>query len=137
MHFSHIALNCADLAVTVDYYSRYFDFKVSRRLPIGGGKEIVFIVRDDVHLELFPVEGTLLSKQVDGPSELGILRHIAFQVDDVDALIAKMGSDAVVTLGPLNFDSFIPGWRSAWLRDPNGHIVEVSQGYSDDPSVVT
>lgn len=136
MHFSHIALNCADLAATIDFYARHFGFKVSRRLPIGGGKEIVFIERDDVHLELFPVEGPAPGKEVDGPASLGVLRHFAFQVDDVDALIAKMGADAVVTLGPISFDAFIPGWRTAWLRDPNGHIVEVSQGYSDDPSVV-
>ena len=56
--------------------------------------------------------------------------HSTFE--DVDALIEKMGSDAVLTLGPLGFDVFIPGWRTAWLRDPNGHIVEVSQGYKDD-----
>jgi len=133
MHFSHIALNCSDLAATIDFYSNHFGFKVSRRLPIGDDKEIVFIERDDIHLELFPVGGNMPGKEVDGPSGLGFLRHFAFQVDDVDALIEKMGSDAVVTLGPLSFDSFIPGWRTAWLRDPNGHIIEVSQGYSDDP----
>jgi glyoxylase I family protein len=132
MNFSHIALNCSDIAATIDYYTRHFGFKVSRRLPIGGDLEIVFIARDDVHLELFPVEGRSIPKEVDGPSGLGTLRHIAFQVDDVDALIEKMGSDAVLTLGPLGFDVFIPGWRTAWLRDPNGHIVEVSQGYKDD-----
>ena len=84
MNFSHIALNCSDVAATIDYYTRHFGFKVSRRLPIGGDLEIVFIARDDVHLELFPVEGRSIPKEVDGPSGLGTLRHIAFQVDDVD-----------------------------------------------------
>ncbi len=42
-----------------------------------------------------------------------------------------MGSDATVTLGPLSFDAFIPGWRSAWLADPEGNIIEISQGYAD------
>ena len=135
MRFSHIALNCADLAATSRFYSSYFEFKVSRRLPIGGGKEIVFIDRGDVHLELFPVDGSHVDKEVDGPSAPGILRHLAFQVDDVDALIERMGDDAIVTLGPLSFDAFIVGWRTAWLRDPNGHIVEVSQGYRDDPTL--
>ncbi len=135
MKFSHIALNCSNIETTIKFYTRHFGFKVSRRLDIGGGAEIVFIARDDVHLELFPVEGKELPKQADGPSDLGILRHIAFQVEDVDSVIESMGSDAVLTLGPLGFDSFIPGWRTAWLRDPNGHIVEISQGYKDDPEV--
>jgi len=42
-----------------------------------------------------------------------------------------MGADAQVTLGPLSFDDFIKGWRTVWLKDPNGNIVEVSQGYTD------
>ena len=135
MHFSHIALNCADLGKSISFYALHFGFRVSRRLPIGGGKEIVFMKREDLHIELFPVEGGHAAKEVDGPSDVGILRHFAFQVDDVDDLIAKMGSDAIVTLGPLSFDLFIPGWRTVWLRDPDGHIVVVSQGFLDDPKV--
>ena len=56
---------------------------------------------------------------------------IAFQVDDVDAKLAAIGADAQVTLGPLSFDDFIPGWRTAWIADPDGNIVEISQGYTD------
>jgi glyoxylase I family protein len=36
-----------------------------------------------------------------------------------------------ITLGPIGFDSFIPGWRSVWLRDPEENIVEISQGFVD------
>jgi hypothetical protein len=60
-------------------------------------------------------------------------------VDDVDATLAAMGADAVVTLGPLDFGAFIPGWRTAWVSDPDGNIVEISQGYTDQddpPSIV-
>ena len=58
----------------------------------------------------------------------------SFQVENVNDFLAAMGSDAVVTLGPLDFSSFIPGWQTVWLRDPNGHIIEVTQNYSDvDP----
>ena len=56
---------------------------------------------------------------------------LAFQVDDVDAKLAAIGADAQVTLGPLSFDDFIPGWRTAWIADPDGNIVEISQGYTD------
>jgi glyoxylase I family protein len=43
-----------------------------------------------------------------------------------------MGNDAVITLGPLSFDDFIPGWKTVWLKDPEGNIVEISQGYQDE-----
>ena len=100
-------------------------------LPIGGGKEIVFLKSAETRLELFPVDGPAPAADKDGPAAAGTLRHIAFQVDNVDAQIAEMGPAAKVTLGPLDFDAFIPGWRTAWLSDPNGHVVEITQGYSD------
>jgi len=43
-----------------------------------------------------------------------------------------MGDDAVITLGPLDFDTFIQGWRTVWIKDPEGNIVEISQGYKDE-----
>lgn len=129
--FSHVALNCADQAAGVAFYCTHFGFSVARRLPIGERREIIFLKAGAVRLELFPVEGPVAQAAADGPSAAGSLRHIAFTVDDVDARITAMGKDAVVTLGPLGFDAFIPGWRTAWLRDPNGHVVEISQGYAD------
>lgn len=131
MRFSHVALNCADMQAAIQFYTRHFGFEVARRLPIGDGLEIVFLRQGDMRLELFPVGGTAAVTLADGPATAGTLRHLAFQVDDVDALLAAMGEAAVVTLGPMDFDSFISGWRTAWLRDPNGHIVEISQGYVD------
>ncbi len=59
------------------------------------------------------------------------MRHIAFKVDNVDAKLAAMGDDARITLGPFSFDDFIPGWRTVWVSDPEGNIVEISQGYVD------
>ena len=47
-------------------------------------------------------------------------------------LLAAMGADAKITAGPMDFDAFIPGWRSAWVADPDGNIVEISQGYVDE-----
>jgi glyoxylase I family protein len=46
-----------------------------------------------------------------------------------------MGKAAVISLGPLDFDQYIPGWRSVWISDPNGVIVEVSQGYREIQAV--
>ena len=50
----------------------------------------------------------------------------------MDAQLAAMGADARVTLGPLEFHDFIPGWRTAWVADPDDNIVEISQGYTDE-----
>ncbi len=127
--FAHVALNCRAMAATERYYSRHFGFRRARVIPLGE-TQIVFLRSGDMLLELFEGEGEGAIGAADGPHAPGV-RHLAFSVEDVDAQLAAMGEEAVVTLGPLAFDDFIPGWRTVWLRDPDGTIVEVSQGYVD------
>ena len=129
--FSHVALNCRDPLATERFYTRHFGFRRARVIPLGE-EQIVFLKRGPVYLELFQAKGDPPGpvQDKDGPAYRGV-RHIAFQVDDVDATLTAMGSDARVTLGPLDFGAFIPGWRTAWVSDPDGNIVEISQGYTD------
>ncbi len=130
--FHHIAISCGDLTVTEAFYTTHFGFARARVLDIGGGKQIVFLKNGDAYLELFQAEGERPSPAVDkdGPHYPG-WRHIAFKVDSVDATLAAMGAAANVTLGPFDFDAFITGWRTVWVADPDGNIVEISQGFTD------
>ncbi|WP_433889483.1 VOC family protein [Streptomyces sp. CA-111067] len=139
MKWSHTALNCTDLARTEEFYTRWFGFRRVRAIDLGD-TQIVFLKLGDAYLELF--SGTAVGAadgrqaKADGPDLPGHTRHLAFQTDDVDAVLREMGPAAEVTHGPLDFDGFIPGWRSVWLADPDGVTVEVSQGYQDDPELV-
>jgi glyoxylase I family protein len=130
--FHHIAISCGDLKTTEAFYTKHFGFTRARAIPLGGANEIVFLKNGQAYLELFQAEGERPSPAVsaDGPHYPG-WRHIAFRVDDVDATLTAMGSEARLTLGPLSFDAFIPGWRTAWVADPDGNIVEISQGFVD------
>ena len=73
--------------------------------------------------------------QGDGPHNPGV-RHLAFKVDDLDASLSRMGYEIRrrITRGPCDFSAFIPGWRTAWIADPEGNIVEISQGFVDEDS---
>lgn len=54
-------------------------------------------------------------------------RHVSFAVPDVDAAWSRMralGADVVGT-GGMNFDP--PGYRVAFVRDPEGNFVELYQ----------
>jgi glyoxylase I family protein len=131
MAFSHIGLTCKDPIAVERWYTRYFGFQRARVIPLGDW-ELVFIKSGDMYLELFKTGETnpLPLPDKDGYQFPGF-RHIAFQVDNVDAKLAEMGSDARITQGPMDFDAFIPGWRTVWVADPEGNIVEISQGYKD------
>ncbi|HKN97474.1 MAG TPA: VOC family protein [Pseudonocardiaceae bacterium] len=130
MHWSHVGLNCRDPRVTEEFYTRWFGFTRARTIPLADG-EIRFLRNGDAYLELFPAQGDGTPNTQDGPPTAGTVRHVAFQTDDIDRLLDRMGGAADVTLGPLDFSDFIDGWRTVWLHDPDGVVVEVSQGYRD------
>jgi glyoxylase I family protein len=133
--FSHVALNCRDMAATEQFYTTHFGFRRARVIDLGDD-QIVFLKSGATYLELFRAQGIdpTPTPENDGPAWPGV-RHIAFQVQNVDAKLAALGSEARVSLGPLEFDAFIPGWKTAWVRDPDGLFVEISQGFVDQANV--
>lgn len=135
--FFHLALTVKDMPTFEAFYARYFGFHRARVIDLGDDAELVFLKNsDDFYFEVFPPEELrpFPMAGADGPHYPG-LRHIAFQVEDVDAKLAEMGEDAHITLGPLRFEDFIPGWKTVWIKDPEGNIVEISQGYKDQPEL--
>ncbi len=129
--FAHIGLTCKDPIVVERFYSKYFGFQRVRVIPLGE-EQIVFIRSGDLVMEIFQAKEDRPVPQTgqDGPAYPG-WRHISFTVPDVDVMIAEMGEDTQVTLGPMAFDDFIPGWRTAWISDPEGNIIEITQGFTE------
>jgi glyoxylase I family protein len=132
--FAHVALNCQDMARTERFYTKHFGFRRARVVSLGD-TQIVFLKAGAVYLELFKADQTspVPVAAKDGHTWPGV-RHIAFQVENVDAKLAEMSGEARVTFGPFSFNDFIPGWRTAWIADPDGNIVEISQGFVDQPN---
>jgi glyoxylase I family protein len=130
--FAHVALVCKNPAAVERFYGKHFGFRRRRVVDLGDGEQIVFTGRGDLMLEIF---GAKEDQPIPAPEKDGYgfpgWRHIAFQVPDLGAKLRDMGEDAHITLGPLDFGDFIPGWRSAWVADPEGNIIEISQGYRD------
>jgi glyoxylase I family protein len=130
---SQLAINCIDQAATEAWYAENFGFRRTRSVTLPDGREIIFIKMADsaFYLELFQADGPAPSPQasMDGPTAPGF-RHLAFKVNDVDAKLKTM-KDVDITLGPLSFDDYIPGWKTVWIRDPDGRIIEISEGFTD------
>jgi len=133
--FSQVAITCKDPIATEKFYTKYFGFKRARVAKLPDGDRIVFIKMGDsaFYLEIFKAkeEAPVAAATNDG-YQFPSVRHLAFKVDNVDAKLAEIGEAAKITLGPLNFDDYIPGWRTVWIADPDGRIVELSQGFVDE-----
>jgi glyoxylase I family protein len=133
MRFHHVSLNCRDPIALERFYTKHFGFKRARVVQLPDNRQIVFLKGPNVYFELFPAQGerpTSPDIGGDGPLYPGV-RGLSFMVDSVDAQLAAMGDAARLTFGPLDFRDFIPGWRSAWLADPEGNVIQVTQGFVD------
>ena len=116
----HMAISCQDPLAIERFYSTHFGFTRARVVPLGAD-QIVFIKSGDVYLDLFQAKGEAPGPPAGGTGpEYPAWRHLAFKVDDVAAKLAAMGDEARITAGPMDFDAFIPGWRTVGKSMPNG-----------------
>ena len=131
IEFAHVGMGCKDPLAVEQFYVKYFGFQRARVIPLGS-EQIVFLKSGAVYLELFLAKepSPLAPPDKDGYPFPG-LKHLAFQVASVDAKLQELGRDAKITLGPFDFNDFIKGWRTVWVADPEGNIIEISQGYVD------
>ena len=131
---SQLALTCKDQSITENWYVENFGFKRARVAKLPDGNEIIFIKMADssFYLELFKSENESPCPDAtnDGHTFPGF-RHLAFKVNDVDEKLKSI-PNADITLGPIDFDAWIPGWRTVWIKDPDGRIIEISQGFTDE-----
>ena len=131
---SQLAITCADQSLTEAWYTKNFGFRRARVAKLPDGKEIIFLKMADssFYLELFAADGPSPLPQAtnDGHTFPGF-RHLAFKVDDVDKKLMEIDSPEI-SLGPLDFDGYILGWRTVWIVDPDGRIFEISQGFQDE-----
>jgi len=131
--FQHVALTCREQETMEAFYTRHFGFRRARVFAPGPG-QIVMLRSGDVMLALFKAaeDSPLPPAGGNGPAYPG-WKHICFAVADLEAKLNEMGDEARITLGPLNRDELEPGMRVAWIADPEGNIIELCQGFADDP----
>jgi glyoxylase I family protein len=130
--FSHVAYSCEDPIAVEQFYTRHLGFRRARVYAPGPG-QVVVIRKGGLAIELFPAKGERTEPLAGGAGpETPGFRHLAFEVNDLEATLSELGADARITLGPLDMGQFIPGMRVAWIADPEGNIVELNQGYCDE-----
>lgn len=132
--FLHIGVTCKDPVCFEEFYSKHFGFTRARTVVMSDTKKLIFI-KDKTGLcfEIFQAEEKLPFPQAgsDGP-HYPAWRHIAFEVDDVNAKLIDMGDDAVISKDMVNLEKYTKNWKAVWLKDPEGNIIELCQNYLDE-----
>lgn len=137
--FDHVGITVADLDLVTDFFVK-LGLVVDGRQPIEGEFLDTVIgmqgARTEIAMLSTPEGGTTLElssfvrpdHEPGSPTamanELG-LRNVAFEVDDLPALIDQLADDGYALVGGMGEYEGI--WRMAYVRGPEGIIVSLAQ----------
>ena len=118
----HIAIICSDYEKSKDFYTRILGFQVLAEVYREARKsyKLDLAVNGLYQIELFSFENP--ADRPSRPEALG-LRHLAFEVDDIDLVIAHLNTNGVQT-EDIRVDEFT-GKRFTFFIDPDGLPLEL------------
>lgn len=118
----HIAIICTDYEKSKDFYVRILGLTVLQEVYRAERKsyKLDLAINDHYQIELFSFENP--PERPSRPEAAG-LRHLAFEVDDVDTTINLLQLMGVVT-EPVRIDEYT-GKRFTFFNDPDGLPLEI------------
>ena len=123
----HVTVRVRDMEASIDYYQRMFEARVILRRNLSGGRKIAFLRIGESLLELMAFGPA--KEPVDAREHFGF-HHIGIKTDDFERTYKDLKAKGADFLGE-PFEP-TPGIRLAFLRDPNGAVIELAQR---DPKV--
>jgi catechol 2,3-dioxygenase-like lactoylglutathione lyase family enzyme len=148
MILDHLNIVVADLDRMTSFYSDVLSLRVTKRATITGDWVAQTVGLPEVHadvvyldfesgprIELIRYNRPVLDRpaNIDRPNAPGF-RHIAFKVDDIDALVAKLKSAGVkffadVQRVPDSQVTYAGGIRKrlVYFQDPEGNLLELCE----------
>ncbi len=124
----HLAINCRDRLAQEKFYAEHFGFKRARVFNPGQPGEFVMLRLGSMCLEFFGVD----DKQSAGGEQKVGFKHLAFEVPDLDAAIARLNAAGTKTGDIIDAGVHCPGLRICFFNDPEGNILELMQGWRDE-----
>lgn len=118
----HIAIICSDYPVSKRFYTEILGLKIVREVyrEVRKSYKLDLEVGDQYQVELFSFPEP--PPRPSRPEATG-LRHLAFEVDNIDEAILEISKHGVA-IEPVRLDEFT-GKRFTFLADPDGLPIEL------------
>ena len=118
----HIAIICSDYEVSKKFYTQVLDFRIIEETyrEARESYKLDLKVNDVYQIELFSFPNPAM--RPSHPEACG-LRHLAFEVDDIDEAIENLARKGVAT-EPIRIDA-MTGKRFTFFQDPDGLPLEL------------
>jgi catechol 2,3-dioxygenase-like lactoylglutathione lyase family enzyme len=120
---THVALETVDSDRSVAFYARYAGMEVVHRRGDEHGSRVVWLSDRTRPFVIVLVERPEVTSTLRPWAHLGVA---CASRDDVDRLCAEAASEGVLVSGPEDSGPPVGYW--AFLRDPDGHTLELSYG---------
>lgn len=129
MRMLHLGLRVSDLERSLSFYTT-LGYGVLGRVPdTEFGSLTMLKLPDDPFVSI-----ELVHDPARPVNDIGAVNHLVVQVEDLDATIAELGSKGVTADPPTEPE---PGFRLAWLTDPDGYRIELVQWPPGHPAGMT
>jgi catechol 2,3-dioxygenase-like lactoylglutathione lyase family enzyme len=121
---THVALTVSNVDASISFYEKYAHLKVVQRRVDRTTQSDVAWIGDTIHpfvivlLKMPKVDGALLPE-----SHLGVACESR---EEVDRLCNQAHSEGILLKGPIDSPPPVGYW--AYIRDPDGHTLEISYG---------
>lgn len=117
----HIAIICSDYEKSKHFYSEILGLKIIREVyrEQRNSYKLDLEVGNQYQIELFSFPNP--PARPSRPEAAG-LRHIAFEVDDIDEVVSQIKEHGVI-VEPIRIDEFT-GKRFTFFADPDGLPIE-------------
>lgn len=122
MDLIHVRLNVADADESAQWYVDELGFERSWEFSSDGARHVYVADGNGFEIQLTDAE------DVDAVSEAAQVDHLALGVDDCDAAFDEIENHGVVKEPG---DQPAAGARTAFIEDPDGHVVELVQPLED------
>lgn len=125
--FEHVGMVTGDMDRSLAFYRDLLGLRLHLRKTMGNGTEVAFLDSGNGMLEIFAPPGGAGPASDLAAATSGVL-HITFLVDNVDESFAKLEAAGVaIKERPRPAVNSEVLDRVAFLRDPDGIIVELAE----------
>jgi len=118
MDIIHVCMNVSDADDIADWYVENLDFERTWEFttPDGETRNVYVAGGNGVEIQLSDTDGE------DDPEGGDAWDHLAVSVEDTDAAFDRIDNHGVVQAPADNLEA---GARTAFVEDPDGHVVEL------------